>query len=380
MIHPHHFLFAVWMVGGIQTVFDNLKGAMAKRPDANSSWLPIEMYPDDWITKIPPIALSGTWRNSMATWNRMRPLVRKHGPFDAAYFLEHSIMTFLWRFRKKVPYLLSTDMTPMFCAKQKLWYAVPEFDPATPLSRVKQAITRTVYTGAYRLLPWSTAVRDSMIEDYRVPEHQITVLPPGINVELWTQPSRGRVQRRNGRNRLNVLHVGWDFERKGGDLLVKLAAEPEFHDVDFHFVTSTLVDRPPPNVFVHNDLRPNSPELITLFRNMDIFALPTRADTFSMVALEAMSTGLPVIISNVGGIADIVVEGETGYLIPPGDIAVLRDRLRALASGAVLRRSMGMKGRRRVEQHFNLQHHSELVLELMTEAAHSRRKGQIHES
>jgi len=184
LLHPH-FLFAIWMVGGIQTVYNNMRAALEGKDGARFSWLPVEMYPDDWITKIPPISLNGSWKNSMATWSRMKPLIRAKGDFHAAYVLEHTLLTFLWGFRRRVPFLLATDMTPLFCAKHKLWYAVPEFEPASRSSRIKQAITRNVYSSAYHLLPWSTAVRDSFVEDYGIPAQRITVLPPGIDLKRW---------------------------------------------------------------------------------------------------------------------------------------------------------------------------------------------------
>ena len=115
-------------------------------------------------------------------------------------------------------------------------------------------------------------------------------------------------------------------------------------------------------------------ELEAYFAAADVFVLPTRADTYSMVALEAMAMGLPVITTNVGGIPDIVVEGETGYLLQVDDRTRLRERLRALRANRPLRLAMGAKGRIRAEQRFNLDTHVSTVLDLLFAAAHSRRK------
>lgn len=372
MNHVPHYVFAVWMVGGIQTVYHNMKNGLSSMDGAQTSWVPIEMYPEDWITRIPPISLVGTWRNSMATWNRMRPLRRTHGPFDAAYILEQTLITFLWRFRSRTPYLLSTDMTPLFCAKRGFWYAVPEFDPLSMSSRAKQAITGSVYRRAFHMLPWSSAVRDSLIEDYGVPENRITVLPPGMDLRFWKPPDRRSRIAQAGTRGFTVLHVGTDPHRKGADLLLALAGEPEFQDVTFRFVTGGLDTRHLPNVHVHEGLQPNSRELQDLYHAADVFVLPTRADTFSMVALEAMSTGLPVIISRVGGIEDIVDEGSTGFLTAPDDLSMLRDRIRCLRARPAQALDMGERGRRRIEQHFNLETHLATVMSLMHSAAHSR--------
>jgi glycosyltransferase involved in cell wall biosynthesis len=203
-----------------------------------------------------------------------------------------------------------------------------------------------------------------------VPEDRVTLLPPGIDLSLFRP--RDRTGDGDPSRLLNVIHVGWDFRRKGGDLLVALAREEEFRDVRFHFVTSAPTDSMPDNAVIHRAVEPNSARLIDLYAQADVFVLPTRADTYSMVALEAMAMGLPVIISRVGGISDIVAEGETGYIIPPDDLDVLRDRLRRLKHDRTLRLSMGARGRKRVEQRYDLAHHTEIVLDLLSQAARSR--------
>ncbi len=86
----------------------------------------------------------------------------------------------------------------------------------------------------------------------------------------------------------------------------------------------------------------------------DIFALPTNWEGFPLTILEAMRAGLPVVASAVGGVVEAVIDGETGFLVPSGAEAELRDRLVALLSDASLRRSMGDGGRSRYESNFTL--------------------------
>lgn len=71
-----------------------------------------------------------------------------------------------------------------------------------------------------------------------------------------------------------------------------------------------------------------------------------------MVAVEAMASGRPVVASNVGGLADSVVNGETGFLVPPGDAEALADKLRELLDDPELRAEIGRRGRARVEENF----------------------------
>ncbi len=72
-------------------------------------------------------------------------------------------------------------------------------------------------------------------------------------------------------------------------------------------------------------------------------------EPFGLVALEAMAAGRPVIASAVGGLADLVVDGVTGILVPPGDAGALRSAMQLILDDPFLRGRMGAEGRRRAE-------------------------------
>ena len=73
----------------------------------------------------------------------------------------------------------------------------------------------------------------------------------------------------------------------------------------------------------------------------DVVVMPSLYESFGMVALEAMACGTPVVASQVGGLAYLVRDGETGYLVPDRDPAELADRLSRLLSNPQLRAQMG---------------------------------------
>jgi glycosyltransferase involved in cell wall biosynthesis len=104
--------------------------------------------------------------------------------------------------------------------------------------------------------------------------------------------------------------------------------------------------------FMISDFRTDIPSVLSA---MDIFVLPsTQPDPFPTVVLEAMAAGKPVIATAHGGPVEMVVEGETGFLVAPGDPRALADAILRLAEVPSLRVAMGTAGRRRVTEHFNL--------------------------
>lgn len=84
-----------------------------------------------------------------------------------------------------------------------------------------------------------------------------------------------------------------------------------------------------------------------LYRECDLFVGPSLYESFGLIYTEAMNRGRPVIACNTGGAAEIVVDGETGRLVPPGKAAALGEAICALVSDPAARRRMGGAGRRR---------------------------------
>jgi glycosyltransferase involved in cell wall biosynthesis len=89
-------------------------------------------------------------------------------------------------------------------------------------------------------------------------------------------------------------------------------------------------------------------ELGRLYARAAVVACPSRREGFGVVCAEAMAHACPVVASAVGGLRDLVVDGETGILVPPGDVAALRAALERLLADGELRRRLGEAGRERV--------------------------------
>ena len=96
-------------------------------------------------------------------------------------------------------------------------------------------------------------------------------------------------------------------------------------------------------------------DIPAVMRGLDLFVLPSLAEGISNTILEAMASGLPVVATRVGGNADLVRDGESGQVVPPGDVPALAGALADWASDPPRRRKAGGLGRCIVEQRFTLQ-------------------------
>jgi glycosyltransferase involved in cell wall biosynthesis len=94
-------------------------------------------------------------------------------------------------------------------------------------------------------------------------------------------------------------------------------------------------------------------ELAVRMRKAHVFVLPTYSEGLPRVVLEGMAVGLPVVSSPVSGIPEIVNDGVTGWLVPPGDEITLADRLRWVLQHPEEAREMGCRGREFAEQFFS---------------------------
>ena len=117
---------------------------------------------------------------------------------------------------------------------------------------------------------------------------------------------------------------------------------------------------------------PHPATLDTIARS-DIFVLPSARESFGVVTAEAMAAGLPVVATEVGGSVDLVEEGVTGYLVPPGDPSAIASRLRILLENRELRKALGDAGRRRVGERFSFARHMDSMLAVWNDAVRTHR-------
>ena len=211
-----------------------------------------------------------------------------------------------------------------------------------------------------------------------LPDEKVHILHPGLNLDQWpmrTPPCRGE--------RFQILFVGGDLLRKGGDTLVEAFEQGLSAHCDLHIATHSGYLPPElktrmeqnPHITLYLDLAAGSEAVQTLFRTCDVFVLPTNSDFSPWVALEAMATGLPVIITPVGGVPDMVIDGETGLLIPPKSPDALIAAVERLRLDSDLYDALVRQGRLHVETNFNAVKNTKRLLDLMKTAVDNKRRG-----
>lgn len=94
-------------------------------------------------------------------------------------------------------------------------------------------------------------------------------------------------------------------------------------------------------------------DMSTLMSRWDVYVQPSIAEGFGVAALEAMSYGIPVVATQVGGLPEIVVDSATGFLVPPKSAGRLADRIRDLQQDESLRTRLGEEGRKRALSMFS---------------------------
>jgi len=344
---------------GHRAYYQNLKKFVDQSPEIRASWVPVTYADGDKLwERLPflPDRLRGTLNGRAETRAGLR-----NAPADVVLFNTQVPAAIAGRPVYQRPYVLCTDITPIQYDQMSPHYD-HQVDGFGPLNYYKNYVNSAVFKGAARILPWSTWTKESLVQDYGIDETRIKVVAPGVDLEIWC-PSESQHD-----GPIKILFVGGDLYRKGGDVLLEAFRRLPADRAELILVTRTLID-PEPGVSVYNNLQPNSTELINLYRTADIFVLPTKAEAFGIAAVEASAMGIPVIATAVGGVTDIVVEGETGFLVTPGDIEMLASRLHQLIIDADLRKRLGRSARRRAERHFDARQNAACIVKILQETA-----------
>jgi glycosyltransferase involved in cell wall biosynthesis len=350
---------------GHRTYAENLRLGVGSASDLDAQWIPVRYAkPGGFLERRMLPASLQAYRAGRA---EVRHGLNGAGDVDVVVFNTQVPAALGGRRARTAPFVVITDVTPIQYDRMSEGYG-HRVDRNGPVRWYKHRENTRVFRSAAFCVGWSSWAASSITDDYGVASDRVAVIPPGVDLDRW---SPGSVNRDGP---LRLLFVGGEFERKGGPELLEAFAElPE--SAELTIVTKSKVPGLE-RVTVVDDLSPNDPRLVELFRSSNAFVLPSRSETFGIAAVEAAAAGLPVVASSVGGLADIVVDGGTGLLIEPGNTAHLKRALTMLEADPSLRRRLGAAARVKAVEHFDSQANVEKLLQLIRRAADVRSRSQ----
>lgn len=184
---------------------------------------------------------------------------------------------------------------------------------------------------ADHVLTVSELARDSYVEA-GVPDDKVTAVPMGVDLSDFSPPEPLRA---SSEEPVTFLFVGHAGRRKGTDTLLAAAEQLSEDGVPHCVQFAGDVDEPlfadaPPTVerlgYLGRD------ELVRAMHQADVLVLPSRHDSFGRVVVEAMTTGLPALVSAHVGAKEVLTDGENGWVVPAEDPEALAEQMRWCAA------------------------------------------------
>jgi len=223
-------------------------------------------------------------------------------------------------------------------------------------------IEKTGVETADRVIAVSAQMREDILRHFAVDPDRVVVIHNGIDPDRFRRVERRDALDRRGVRPPYVLFVGRITDQKGifhlleaarklpaGVQVVLCASAPDTPEIEER-LRRALTDHP--NVLWISEMVPVD-EVIQLYSHAAVFACPSIYEPFGLINLEAMACGTPVVASAVGGILEVVEDGRTGLLVPPGNADELATALRRVLDDRDLAARFGEAGRRRVEERFS---------------------------
>jgi len=250
---------------------------------------------------------------------------------------------------------------------------------------------RTAVEAAAAVIAVSDGMRDDVLAAYpAVPAERVRVIRNGIDTAEYSPDPATDVLDRYGVDPAvpTVVFVGRVTRQKGLPVLLRAAANlvpaaqlvicagqadtPEL-EAEVSELAAQLRASRSGVIWISGMLAKR--EVIQLLTHATVFACPSLYEPLGIVNLEAMACGTAVVGSRVGGIPEVVADGKTGLLVPPGGPAALADAINVLLADEPLAAEMGRLGRARAEAEFGWASIAAQTVALYTELAGTPRSG-----
>jgi glycosyltransferase involved in cell wall biosynthesis len=237
-------------------------------------------------------------------------------------------------------------------------------DPSAPLALKLFSPDLYLMKRVKKSVVLNEPLKEKLVEK-GIPEEKLEVIPNGVNVEDFnvSEEEVERVRRKYGLEGVVVMFAGTITPRKGVLELMKAAELLNHRDVLFLVVGNLDLDREYARKVVEyaKDKGINAKftgfvpyeDLKALYSACDVFVLPSFEEGQGVVLLEAMASGKPLIGSKVGGIPMQIKEGWNGFLVEPGNIKELAEKIQYLLENEEERKKMGKNSKKLAEEEFS---------------------------
>ncbi len=259
---------------------------------------------------------------------------------------------------RRAPSVVSLDMTNAQNSLRLPYRYPTRFTPT--VTRPVAALERKVYERADAVIAKSEWAAESVLVDYGIDPAKVHVHPFGILPGPPPVPRPGR--------RPVLVFVGTTMARKGGLALLEVWRRSLRDRSDLVLVTKDRIP-PEPRLTVIGDIEVGDGRINEILETSSVFAFPSTMDASPHVVFEAMAHGLPVVVCRSGGMPEQVIDGVTGYVVPPDDRQALAAVLSKLIDDADLAHAMGAAGRAEVERHFNMAKQVGPLLDILHQVA-----------
>ena len=319
-----------------------------------------------WRNGIHDSGLRGALTYLMAALPALRKILKSQ-QIDVVHFffgLPTGMLSFYSHAVRKIPYIVSLrgSDVPLYDRDSRKLMA---------LHRLTRPLSHRVWRNASNVFAVSHGLRVLAKESF--PDVDVDVIHNGVDV-----PDAGeKADSTESDGVLRLVCVSRLIPRKGiSDLLEGLAS---LDDIAFRL---SVVGTGPSEMPLRRQAARlgieakvsfagyrAAEELGRYYQDADVFILPTRSDAFANVILEAMAAGLPVIATKVGGVAEAVIDGETGLLVEPRQPTQLAAAVCKLVADSSLIQAFGQAGRQRVGTRFTWANNAQRHLDAYEQAA-----------
>jgi glycosyltransferase involved in cell wall biosynthesis len=224
-------------------------------------------------------------------------------------------------------------------------------------------------------LPKNIECSDALGKHYGIPSERCRITLSPQQTHSWT-PSQRRYSAPT-----RLLFVGNDFARKGGEFLLRLYTNHLAESCTLTIVSNDpdLNNRqlPPGVTWLRGKVRD---QLLEIYRSSDIFLFPTLQDFAPEAVAEALTVGLPCLVNDIGGLCDLVIDGQSGFLFPRGaPTEMWANRIHSLAEDPEELARMSRCARHFAEQMLSLERFESLIAETVDRLRSDTRKGNYFE-